>query len=77
MDKTLETGSWSQKRSNKLAALEGINPRKKTKCTCALEVVWTSASTFLLIPFSDSLHTHTKRSKLKVMELPVSLKMIN
>lgn len=76
MDKTLETGSWSQKRSNKLAALKGINPRKKTKSTCALEVVWTSASTFL-IPFSDSLHTHTKRSKLKVMELPVSLKMIN
>ena len=78
MDKTLETGIWSQKRSNnQTAELEGINPRQKTKCTCALEVVWTSASTFVLIPFSNSLHTHTKRATLKVRELPVPLKMIN
>ena len=78
MDKTLETGIWSQKRSNnQIAELEGINRTKETKCTCALEVVWTSASTFHLIPFSESLHTYTKRAKLKVMELPVSLKMTN
>jgi len=78
MDKTLETGIWSQKRSNnQTAELEGINPTQKMKCTCALEVVWTSASTFVLIPFSNSLHTHTKRATLKVRELPVPLKMIN